>query len=316
MPDSTQTILSRAAEVIRGLEGHHFDILNVGKPADTNYAQNLAKIISKMSPLLGNLIELEVVRTLNTQKWDSGGKWERQDPGFPDAVYRGGITPLPGIEIKTWFPFATEITARFRDSVTFFSQDQTHVAVLAWLPEFIIYGRPKIIGVWIGSGLQLATSRDNHYHRPPDYLVTEPEDTKERTSNLQQTNVNGLKFQGTAKQKADALAEVQSWGKEKAKYSPDRNYQALLKGLQAKYPYRLDTNFAKIDRVVNPSLEEFKKRVLGMTLDGAPIAAWPKILAIDTHRMAKLLGLPETEGSVGRADVSLGELLPPDKPED
>ena len=34
-----------------------------------------------------------------------------------------------------------------------------------------------------------------HYHKPPDYLVFEPEDTSERTANLQQTNTNGYKLQ-------------------------------------------------------------------------------------------------------------------------
>ena len=312
----TQQILDRASEVIRGLKGHHFDILKVGKPADTEYAQNLAKIISKISPLVGNLIELEVVRTLNTQKWDQKGRWERQDPGFPDAVFRGEVSPMPGIEIKTWFPFATEITARFKDSVTFFAEEQTRVAVLAWVPEFIIFGRPKIIGVWIGSGKELAESRDNHYHNPPDYLVTEPEDTTKRTANLQQTNVNGLKFQGSTVQMAEAKKLVASWGAGKATYSADREYQTLLQQLTTRYPYRLDTNFAKIDRVGNTSLEVFKDQVMESMIDGAKVKAWPAILARDTARMAKLLGLKEGQDSVGQAAVSLTDLIPPETPEE
>jgi hypothetical protein len=291
----TREILDCASTVIHELEGHHFDILNVGRPPDVEYARSLAKIISKISPLVGNLIELEVVCTLNAREWVNGGKWLRQDPGFPDAVFRGGISPVPGVEIKTWYPFATEITARFKDSVNFFQKDQTQVALLAWVPEFIIYGRPKIIGTWIGSGRELAISRDTHYHRPPDYLVMEPEDTTARTSNLQQTNVNGLKFQGTQEQRLAAQAEVDAWGPGKKKYSASREYQALLREIQAKYPYRLDTNFAKIDRVGNPSLEEFKERILSKVLNGETIRSWREILDSDTTRLVRMLdqtGIP------------------------
>ena len=38
-------------------------------------------------------------------------------PGFPDTIFIGpNVTPSPGFEIKAWFPLATEITARFKDS--------------------------------------------------------------------------------------------------------------------------------------------------------------------------------------------------------
>jgi hypothetical protein len=116
------------------------------------------------------------------------------------------------IEIKTWFPLATEITARFKDSIKFFNEEQTNVALVAWLPEYIIYGKPRLIGVWVGSAKSLAEARDNHYHNPPDYLVFEPEDTSSRTSNLQQTNNNGYKFQGSSEEFMLAESEVQGWG--------------------------------------------------------------------------------------------------------
>jgi hypothetical protein len=270
-------------------------------------------MISKISPLVGNLIEMEVVRALNRLDWKGQGKWARQDPGFPDTVFRGKVSPQPGVEIKTWFPFATEITARFKDSQTFFAQNQTNVAVLAWIPEFIIYGRPRIIGVWVGSGAELAASRDNHYHNPPDYLVTEPEDTTSRTANLQQTNVNGLKFQGTPDQWTQAKAEVAAWGPDKRRYSPLPEYQALLRRLQGKYRYRLDTNFAKMDRVVHDSLEVFKEKTLNTVLDGATIKSWPGILASDTARMAKLLDLVQKEGTEIPAGM-LSAPTPPDTP--
>ena len=148
----------------------------------------------------------------------------RQDPGFPDTIFQGSINPVPGFEIKAWFPLATEITARFKDSQNHFVKDNTHVAMLAWLPEKLIYGKPEILAVCVMSGKTVAAARDNHYHNPPDYIVLEPEDTTARTKNLQQTNTNGYKFQGTAKEFRRAEKFVASWGKNGRKYKPTFDY--------------------------------------------------------------------------------------------
>lgn len=286
-------VLNRACKEIKSLEGHLFDVLTISKPVDVEYAQDLAKIISKISPLVGNLIEMLVVKSLNeTVNWNGLGEWERQDPGFPDTVFRGKIQPTPGVEIKTWFPFATEITARFKDSLKFFAHDQTMIAVLAWLPEHVIYGKPKLVGAWIGSAREMATYRDTHYHKPPDYLVLEPEDTSDRTRNLQQTNVNGYKFQGTADQLAKAEKEIQQWGANSKTYDVSPDYQAKLQSLIGRYNYRLDTNFAKIDRIQNASLEVFKQEILNLDYQGTKVKDWPKVLAENPRRIAELLDLP------------------------
>jgi len=89
------------------------------------------------------------------------------------------------------------------------------VVLVVWIPEFIIYGQPKIIAVWVGTAQSLAIARDSHYHNPPDYLVFEPEDTTSRTTNLQQTNVNGYKFQGNKELLKRAQTIVNGWGYEK-----------------------------------------------------------------------------------------------------
>src|SRR3989344_1755033 len=217
-------ILEKATKEIESLKGQTLDVLDIKKPHSVAYAQHLAKVVSKISPLLGNMIEFSIVEKLNQADWKGLGKWIRQDPGFPDAIFKGTIKPIPGIEIKTWFPLATEITARFKDSILHFDKDQTNVAVVAWLPEFLIYGKPKIIDVWVDSASSLAEARDKHYHNPPDYLVFEPEDTKNRTVNLQQTNTNGYKFQGTLKQLSEAEKIVKSWGAKGKNYSHSLDY--------------------------------------------------------------------------------------------
>jgi hypothetical protein len=263
---------------LEDLTGHVFDVLEVSKPISAAAAVNLSKIVSKLSPLLGNLIEFNTVEFLNKQEDFSGvGKWRRQDPGFPDTVF-DGVSPTPGFEIKAWFPLATEITARFKDSQAHFIHDNTYVCMLAWLPEHIIYGKPYILDVVVVSGRSVAKARDNHYHNPPFYVVREPEDTTARTINLQQTNTNGYRIQ-TADSARIAAANklIASWGANGKAYSPDPAYQDKLKELMALLTFRLDTNYAKMDRIVHTGLEKFKARVMGTKVHGLTIAQWDRL---------------------------------------
>lgn len=271
-------ILQIASNHLLSLSGKTLDILDITKPKTIEYAEHLAKTVSKFSPFMGNMIEYNVCEELNKLDWSGIGTWIRQDPGFPDTIFKGDINPIPGIEIKTWFPLATEITARFKDSVNHFENNQTNVALVAWIPEFVIYGKPKIIDVWVGSAKSLAETRDKHYHNPPDYLVFEPGDTSERTSNLQQTNTNGYKFQGTTEQFFEALKYSKGWGKQYNTYSPSTEYQSKLKTLLSKFPYRLDTNFAKIDRIQHEGLEKFKSNVLNKNIHKHSLKEWSKMI--------------------------------------
>ena len=280
MAEAYQEVLSSASRHLHGLSGHVFDVLTVSKPISPAAAVNLAKVISKLSPLLGNLIEFNTVEFLNDQpEYHNVGYWLRQDPGFPDTIFVSPrITPAPGFELKAWFPLATEITARFKDSQNHFKEDQTHVCLLAWLPDNLIFGKPKIIDVCIVSGGSVALARDTHYHNPPDYIVLEPEDTTTRTRNLQQTNTNGYKWQGTPQQCKKAEQFVAAWGNDGKNYKPTPEYQVLLRQLFSRYPYRLDTNFAKMDRINHSGIEDFKQRVLGATMHGMTIREWSRVL--------------------------------------
>lgn len=274
-----RTILNRASCELCNISGRILDIIDVKRPTSTDYAIQLSKVISKLSPLIGNLIEFSTVGFLNELDWSSEGKWIRQDPGFPDALFKSStIMPNPGIEIKAWFPFATEITARFKDSVSIFEPNHINVALIAWLPEYVIFGKPKIIDVLIVSGKSIAEARDTHYHNPPHYLVLEPEDTTGRTGNLQQTNTNGYKFQEERSDIQAALDFVRKLGKEFLVYKPNREYQDIVKSLQSRFTYRLDTNYAKIDRIEHPEIESFKDRVLQTLFQGKTIKEWSHIL--------------------------------------
>lgn len=284
----TEEVISSASGHLQKLTGHVFDVLTISVPGSPDAAMNLAKVISKLSPLIGNLIEFNTVEFLNDQREYHGyGEWQRQDPGFPDTIFAGTVTPTPGFEIKAWFPLATEITARFKDSQDHFTENQTYVCMLAWLPEYLIFGKPRIVDVCIVSGRSVAEARDNHYHNPPDYIVIEPEDTAARTRNLQQTNTNGHKFQGTAEQFAEATRLVEQWGVQGRQYRTSSEYQAQLRQLIASYPYRLDTNFAKMDRIVHNDIEAFKQNVLSRRVHGASIQEWNRILYKGSDRERK-----------------------------
>ena len=287
-PLTTAEAIRIASGHLKGLAGHEFDLLTITKPVSAEAALNLAKVISKLSPLLGNMIEFNTVEYLDDKPEFQGlGKWRRQDPGFPDAVFEGTIQPTPGFEIKAWFPLATEITARFKDSQNHFLDDRTHVAMIAWLPEFLIYGKPYILDVVIVSGASVAKARDDHYHNPPDYLVLEPEDTTARTRNLQQTNTNGYKWQGTSAQFEEARRIVASWGAQGRAYQPTAEYQALLQQLRSRFNYRLDTNYAKMDRIVHSEIESFKTHVMGIRVNGMSVRQWCRILTSDNDDLIK-----------------------------
>lgn len=276
----THQLLQLAFGHIKFLTGREIDVLTITKPKTVPQAVNLAKLISKLSPIVGNLIEFNTVEFLNAQpEYRSIGEWIRQDPGFPDAVFGGDISPTPGLEIKAWFPLATEITARFKDSQDHFLHDQTYVCILAWLPDQLVFGKPRVIDLCIVSGRSVAEARDTHYHNPPDYLVIEPEDTTDRTRNLQQTNTNGYKFQGSSKEFVEAQKLVDRWGPSFRSYRTSPQYQALIRDLQGRYTYRLDTNYAKMDRIAHSEIEEFKRRVLESNFHGQTIGGWSRLLS-------------------------------------
>lgn len=298
---TTAEAIALASTHLKSLRGHVFDVLSITKPVSSAAAANLAKVVSKLSPMLGNLIEFNAVEFLNgLEEFKRYGLWVRQDPGFPDTIFQGSIQPAPGFEIKAWFPLATEITARFRDSQNHFEHDETYVAMLAWLPQNLIYGKPSIIGVCVASAKSVAVARDTHYHNPPDYLVLEPEDTSQRTRNLQQTDTNGYKWQGTAGQFQQASRIVKKWGKAGQRYSPTRQYQKRLRELLARFPYRLDTNFAKMDRIVHADIEAFKALVLAREVHGRTISEWSQIL-FRSEEIEMRRALSEQLGIVDRA---------------
>lgn len=274
-----EEVLDVATMAVLQLKGHLVDVLTVKKPYDLQAAIDLSKVISKLSPIVGNTLESTLTRYLNAQEiWPEGCIWKRQDPEFPDILLTGMPEPKPGIEVKAWFPLATEITARFRDSQTLLQNHNTRVVVICWMPEFVIAGKPKVVDIFVCDALEFAIARDTHYHRPPEYIVIEPVDTSLCTRNLQQKNCNGYGFQGNEMQRQEAQKFIETWGTNGKMYRPDLEYQVLLRELMGLFPYRLDTNFAKIDRIDLESLEDFKRHTLTTIYIDRTIQGWIKAI--------------------------------------
>lgn len=65
---NTQDVIRVASQYLANLSGHTFDLLDISKPISADSAVNLARVISKLSPLLENLIEFNSVEFLNDQE--------------------------------------------------------------------------------------------------------------------------------------------------------------------------------------------------------------------------------------------------------
>jgi hypothetical protein len=62
-------ILQEASSFLSSFAGHVSDVVAVSKPPDIDYAIHLSKIISKLSPMLGNILEYRVVSERTRPFW-------------------------------------------------------------------------------------------------------------------------------------------------------------------------------------------------------------------------------------------------------
>ena len=83
----------------------------------------------------------------------------------------------------------------------------------------------------------------------------------------------------------DAIAVVETWGESGKRYSPAPEYQRLLRTLYGQFVYRLDTNYAKIDRIEHEDIEAFKTKVLSTVFHGKTIKQWSTILASNNDKL-------------------------------
>ena len=115
--NTTKNELERATNLLHDLAGEDIDAIDI-KSVEADEAPFLARVVSKLSPIVGNLMEQRIASLLDDNA-SPGFGWERQDPGFPDAVLKDAAQDeiLAGYEIKAWYVLSTEITGRFRESL-------------------------------------------------------------------------------------------------------------------------------------------------------------------------------------------------------
>ncbi|WP_143733631.1 hypothetical protein [Microbacterium sp. RU33B] len=281
MPHNPHVIaaeIERAEQVLAGLVGETIESITINS-LDASEAPFLGQIVSKLSPMIGNLLEARIVKALSDGA-AHGYSWMRQDPGFPDAVLVGpdGMPTGDGYEVKAWYVHSTELTGRFRESVNLLLSRNVRVVVIAWSMSHIVYGTPQILGTFTDSGISFAEARDRHYWQPPQYLTVEPRDTSARTRNLQQSNVAGYRLQETDPSRiasANRDTRAGNWGMAYPYEAATQDWAAQMMGA---YSYRLDTNFAKIDRIEHEALEEFKSTVLALQHGDRSVAAWTRLV--------------------------------------
>lgn len=293
VPDDLLDVeFERAKQALQRLAQAPVDLLKVNSLGLDVDAILLAKNISKLSPFVSTQLENAVVKALTEVPGEAGLDWARQDPGFPDAglLYKGQQTGH-GIEAKAWYVCGTEITARFKASQTILIGKRVYVVLVAWIMSDIIFGIPKILDYALFDASDVAKVRDSHYHKPVDYLVIEPEDTEQRTANLKQANVAGFKLQTTSK---ELITQMKLLVEGRWEHPYTDWSRSISKVLRQNLQYREETNFAKIDRINHPDIEEFKEKVLGIEYRGRKIADWRRLL----NALAKESEVEERENSL------------------
>lgn len=270
--------MTRAERLLHSLKGSTIDTVSINSLGAED-APFLGLVVSKLSPIIGNLLEHKIIGLIGRGS-KHGLIWQRQDPDFPDIVLidRKGKSTRTGYEVKAWYALSTELTGRFRESRNLLNNRNVRVVIVAWIMSHIVYGSPLILDVLSVDAASIAARRDEHYHKPPLYLTVEPQDTSLRTRNLQQTNVNGYRMQENDPLRLAEAQKLVDGHPGRIANPHTQEAQALNMELMNRFTYRLDTNFAKVDRIDHPDIERFKVSVLGSVEQGRRVTQWAGIL--------------------------------------
>lgn len=147
--------------------------------------------------------------------------------------------------------------------------------------DHIFFGSPYLLDVQLIDATSIARTRDQHYNRPPGYVVSEPEDNTGRRMSAQLRNVEGHVLQSHTDEDLARVRVIMGALLAKADLGDPQHPETaeLTSYLRRNLNYRLDTNFAKIDRVDHPQIEDFKARNLARDYRGRTIAGWRQVLA-------------------------------------
>lgn len=272
------------------LDGKTFDVVTLNKVED-EAALDFAENLSQLSSLISLEIEADAINRLNQRfknELPDGVRWARNDrihgEKYPDLALAdmsaagsedASDRVWPGIEIKAWCPFATEITGRMKKGQSIMQQSPSTMILAVWLPEHLLYGQPKIFTTWVGDGLEMAKSRDQYWHNPPSSVIVEPDYSPDRAAHKQHTNVTRYLLDDDSQQ-ADARAKADELGILDRPYSYDSDYQQGVRTLINTFDYKKGSNnFRKLNRLHHPPLDQFRDSVrTANSVEGKTFKDW------------------------------------------
>jgi len=263
------------------------NILKVNK-CNEDAVIEFIKNMSKLSSLISVQIETKALKRINATYGDSlpdnvgwvvneriGGE-KYPDLAFGDFEFDPGSDWVwPGVEIKAWCPFATAMSGRMMKGQSIMQKYPDQLLLVAWLPEHLLYGKPQVIGTWVGDGLEMAKSRDEYWHDPPRSLILEPDFSPDREAHKQHTNVDRYLWDDSDDKLDEAREMARDLDLLGTTYSYEGDYQRRVRQLYSSFTYKKGTNFRKLNRLHHDPLDTFPERIRqNTTIEGKTLAEW------------------------------------------
>ena len=288
IPDHIDEVV---AELEDWINGQRINILTINK-CDEDAVIPFLKNMSKLSSLISVQIETRSLARLdaiygedlpNDVEWvinERVGGEKYPDLAFADLEFSPSSNWVwPGVEIKTWCPFATEMSGRMMKGQSIMENYPDQLLLVAWLPDHLLYGDPQVIGTWVGDGLEMAKSRDDYWHDPPKSLILEPDFSPDREAHKQHTNVDRYLWDDDDSNLEAAEQMAKDLGLYATPYSYDDDYQENVRKVYNSFNYKKGTNFRKLDRLHHDPLDNFPDRIREDTIiEGKSLDEWNKHL--------------------------------------
>ena len=285
--------LDRVAKDLQDwLDGETIDVLTVNRCKEESvipFLKNMSKLsslisveiesmaLNRVSNYYGNELPQNVEWMLNERV--AGEKYP--DLALTDLTFDPPSNWVwPGVEIKAWCPFATEITGRMKKGQSIMEQYPDKLLLVAWVPENLLYGKPKVVGTWLGDGSDMAESRDDYWFNAPKSIILEPDFSPERDPSEQHTNVDRFLWDDDNSKLDEARELARELGISNSNYSYDEEFQRRVRRLYSEYNYNHGTNFRKLARLHYDPLDNFPDNLRESTyIEGKSLQEWDRHLS-------------------------------------
>jgi hypothetical protein len=248
---------AKVREAILALEGTVIEDLAIPLPGDL-------RDIAKAAALVSGVVEDRIPELLNrvrAQTWDEDGEFHayefrRMTIGFPDIQLVERSNPghfIFELEAKSWYILATDaLTARYETSADAV-RPGTLIAIVAWILDGIVSGRPKLLRIYVDDAQRLANGRDDAWTRIDplgSHRVTQPENPAATPRSLLKT-------------------------------------QAIAEMLDANGSWRPESeNFGKLERLYDPDIQTFRDTTLELIAAGKTLGNWRSFITTNPAQVA------------------------------